>query len=1268
MKRLQLLLLMLLALPIGMLAAGTSWDAATALPLGQDKSGSLSKDRTEEFWKFTVSEDGSATIFMTPGNGLRISDVRLYYYEYNDKKEAINYWQRTDNAYYMDPSWYAKSFTIPNLAPGTYLIKVQRGEGDGSYTIKCDFTANTYTNSKVSDDWNNANVLTKDVAAQGHLGYGYVRSGEDDYDWWTFNVTADGEANITIDHEGTLRISDLRLYYFEYDKDKKIINYWQRTDNNYYIDPGWYSGKLTINNLMPGTYLLRVQRGEGQGGYQLTYTFAANNYTNNKEPDDWNAPGNISYNGSVQGHLGYGYVRSSEDDYDWWTFEIKKDGAATIAIDHDGTLRISDVRLYYFEYNDKKEIINYWQRTDDTYFFDPAWYSGNMRIPNLAPGIYLIRIQRGEGWGGYKLTYTAEPQELTNDPEPNSEWNLGLANNYLARGQEKQGHLGYGYANKSEDNYDWFRITVPRDGKAILTYTPTNVNSALRVSDIRLYYIEGANINCWQRTSNTYYFDPGWYAGSLSIPDLAPGDYLVRVERGEGYGAYTLKYEFEQNALPNDAEPNNEWNQASKLVEGTTQSGHMGYGYANGNEDSYDWYEVTMTKTGTLKINIQPGANLRISDVRLYYYEYNGNNEKINCWQRTKGNYYIDPGWYAGTLTTEGVEAGDYLICVQRGEGYGNYRIAFNADLKDVTPLDPLPDEDPDNPDNPDNPDKSDNPVITGPDKDFINEVGKDLLNQWDADSYRSILELLKQAMSYDTEEISEWGGQALKSMKTAITTPYNGISNGYMLMVRAANFTGHFRAVDNRWKYEGPADDLQFTYADKAGTPCVARIVTSGDTKTVNIPYEFDIDEDDDDEGLKKQAKDLVKDVKLVALEVPEHFEISFTYGSNQLMLTTVDFDLSCFDDNWSPTTHGLIVSINSKFAKSNGTGTFEMSMDRVGYQPGTGIKSSFIAKNDGNQIISFNLEAPGTIHMEDGLIDINPETGLTFKDIGIESVNIDLDIMGRIQAHGSISDVNTFVNTMTSASKCESEEDAKQIMNKLDDLMDGNFYYDNGTDPKGSLGMEIAYDEEKTEWKLEPTISFTSDHSTYPIKTYFSEENFPEFVGGVKTILNELKEVATTVKEKVEEMNEEATNANTNNNSACLVVWRSETQKDYYVLTEKPKITMSSGDFILTTTNTTVTYKFEDVLKFTLEDNSTTAIESVQTVAEPNVERQSDRVVFTGCAPKSAIRIYSIGGQLVDTQWTDDNGRAEVSISGLTTGVYVVKADNVTIKIAKR
>lgn len=1271
MKKLQLLLLMLLALPIGMLAAGTQWDAATTLPLGQDQTGSLSKDRTEEWWKFTITADGAAQVIVTPGSGLRINDVRLYHY--NSPTDFTNYWQRSSNTYYMNPGWNSASFTTPDLAPGTYLLKVQRGEGEASYTIKCVFTANTYSNNKEKDSWahagdEKANTMPLNKPVQGHLGYGYGSANEDNEDWWAFTVTEDGEANINIKHDKSLRISDLRLYHYNSVSD--FDNYWQRSDNKYYINPGWDEGNLTTPNLAPGTYLIKIARGEGYGGYELTYTFKANGYRNNREPDGWNpndenkvTPNELPVNQPTHGHLGYGYGSANEDNEDWWTFSVAQDGAATIAISHDATLRVNDVRLYHYEYNDKKEFINYWQRSDDTYYFNPGWNSGSMRIPNLAPGKYLIKVTRGEGWGGYELNYTFEPQKYINDKEPNNSWEEGRDNNYLARGQEKQGHLGYGYGSKNEDNEDWYRITVPRDGKAILKYTPTNVNSALRVNDIRIYHFNSVTdkTNYWQRSSNTYYVNPGWNEASLTTPDLAPGDYLVKVARGEGYGAYALKYEFEQNELPNDAEPNNEWNQPSKLVEGKTQSGHLGYGYANGNEDTYDWYEVTMTKTGTLKINIQPGAKLRIGDVRLYYYS----DGKSNYWQRTKGNYYINPGWNAATLTTTDVEAGDYLIRVQRGEGYGNYRIAFNADLKDVTPLDPLPDEDPGNPDNPNNPN---NPVIDGPDKDFINEVGKDLLNKWDADSYRSILDLLKQAMSYDTNEISQWGSNALHAMKTAITTPYNGISNGYILMVRAANFTGHFKAVDNRWKYEGPADDLQFTFADKGGTPCVARVVTSGNRKTITIPHEFE----DDDEGLLnfKGTKDLTKDVKLISLEVPEHVEISFTYGTTQMMLTTVDFDLSCFTDNWSPTTNGLIVSINSSFVKSNGSGKFEMSMDRTGYQPGTGIKSSFIAKNDGNQIMTFNLEAPGTINMEDGLIDINPETGVSFKDIGIESVKIDLDVVGRIQAHGSVSDVNTFINTMSSVSKCDDAAEAQQLMEKMNDLIDGNFYYDNGTDPKGSLGMGIAYDEEEEEWKLEPTISFTSDHSTYPIKTYFSEENFPEFVGGVKTIFNELREVATTLRENIEKMDEEATNTNPNpsGNEACLIVWRSETQKDYYLLSERPIITMSNGDFILTTTNTTVTYEFEDVMKFTLADDVTTAITEVKAVTEPSVERQSDRVIFTGCKPKSPIRIYSMSGQLVDTQWADEDGRAEVSISGLSAGVYVVKSDNVNIKIAKR
>ena len=686
-RKLHLLFILLFALPMGMLAQGTTWTEATQLPLGQEKSGQLSTDRTQEWWKFTVTEDGAAKIMITPGSGLRVNDVRLYYYN----ADFTNYWERTSNIFHFDPSWYYGELSVPDLTPGTYLLKVNRGEGEAKYALKVEFTANTYTNNKEVDGWNpNGDekpcTLPFNTPVQGHLGYGYKTGGDDERDWYTFTVTTDGEANINIKHEGTLRISDLRLYYFNAEK----TNYWERNNHNYHIDPSWYEGNLTIPNLAPGTYLIKLTRGEGYGGYELTYTFKPSSYANNKEEDGWNPTGDakpctLPLNTPVQGHLGYGYEGSDDDYQDWWVFEVPQDGAVNLNIKPETTsLRIDDLRLYYFN----AEETNYWERTNHNFHINPSWYEGNLNIPNMAPGKYLVKIHRGEGYGGYELTYTLEAQACANDPEPNNEWKDGLANNYLARGQEKQAHLGYGYQGSDEDNVDFYRITVPRDGKVNIIYTPADVNSALRVSDIRFYYLNSDVTNYWERTSNTFHIDPGWYAGTLTVPDVAPGDYLVKVTRNEGYGAYTLKYVFEQDPLPNDGQAENDWKKPTTLPEGTTLSGHLGYGYNNSRDDE-DWYEVTMARDGTLTINIEPGTNLRIDDVRLYYY----NSDKTNYWERTKGNFHINPGWYFGSLITEDVETGDYLIKVHRGEGHGNYRIAFNADLKDVEPLKPLEDE-----------------------------------------------------------------------------------------------------------------------------------------------------------------------------------------------------------------------------------------------------------------------------------------------------------------------------------------------------------------------------------------------------------------------------------------------------------------------------------------------------------------------------------------------------------------------------------------------
>lgn len=403
-------------------------------------------------------------------------------------------------------------------------------------------------------------------------------------------------------------------------------------------------------------------------------------------------------------------------------------------------------------------------------------------------------------------------------------------------------------------------------------------------------------------------------------------------------------------------------------------------------------------------------------------------------------------------------------------------------------------------------------------DKDFINETGTELLNQWDADGYRNVAALLKRAMSFDQHAITVWGVNSLNAIKHTITQPWHGISDGYMLYLRPSSFTGHFKVEGNSWVKESDADDVQFTFPDENGTSCVFKLVTKGSTRSITL--EADEDEDDDDfedadEG-NVVIDDLSKDVKFVTVEIPERVEMTMTQGSKQLMQTTVEFDLSCFVDDWNIIDNGFMVSINSSFAKSTGSGTFDIGLNNVGYKPGIGVSFSFSAKKDGKTLVAWNLTAPGTIG---GSLDMTRAGG-----IGLQSLNFDVDIMGRIQAKYNIADMDTYSDLMDQLEDSESEAEAKSIIASLSKQITGNMYYNNGSQSKGSFGLEAYYDEEEWEWTSRPTITFASDNSTYALEEYFSEENFPDVVSGIRDIITELQELAASVTEDLNKMNDDA------------------------------------------------------------------------------------------------------------------------------------------------
>ena len=650
MKRLQLLLLLLLALPIGMLAQGSSWQSATLIESGKTVSSSLDDKTTEVYYKINVPEEGSVKISFTCSGDLTMNWVDIY-------------WKNANNDYYSrkGSGWYPKSgttFEMTDAGKGIYYVRAQRGGGKGTLTLSYQFTACPYSNDAENNDKSGSGTLLKDgVAVQGRLGYKDATDYRDCDDWYKIEVPSDGRIDISYSCDQTY---ELKLNWIEF--------LWYSASNSDYYrreSTGWYpaaNGTFSATNVGKGTYYVHMQRNDGHGGYTLKYVFTPNSYTNDPEPnDDKGQGGVIAIGETVQGHLGYKDGTNYLDENDWWKIEVPGDGRIDIVYQFDQTYELA---LNWMDLR--------WKHNDDYYSrASTGWYpkpSGTLTCTDASKGTYYIQIQRNGGHGGYTLKYVFTPNSKANDPEPNDDKGTG---GEIANGQTVQGHLGYKDAADYRDENDWWKIEVPQDGRIDLIYQlEQTYELALNWMDLR-----------WKRNDDDYpsRASSGWYpaaSDTVTCADAGKGTYYIQMQRCGGHGGYTLKYVFTPNKYANDVEPNNEVSEVTQVIptDGAV-TGHLGYKDDADNRDNDDWIKLDTKDAAAIMvitIKIDSASTLRFNWIDII---------------RKKGDdlrTVAGTGWYpegsSFTITNTDMDPdATYYVHLQRRDGHGGYAITYGA-------------------------------------------------------------------------------------------------------------------------------------------------------------------------------------------------------------------------------------------------------------------------------------------------------------------------------------------------------------------------------------------------------------------------------------------------------------------------------------------------------------------------------------------------------------------------------------------------------------
>ena len=132
-------------------------------------------------------------------------------------------------------------------------------------------------------------------------------------------------------------------------------------------------------------------------------------------------------------------------------------------------------------------------------------------------------------------------------------------------------------------------------------------------------------------------------------------------------------------------------------------------------------------------------------------------------------------------------------------------------------------------------------------------------------------------------------------------------------------------------------------------------------------------------------------------------------------------------------------------------------------------------------------------------------------------------------------------------------------------------------------------------------------------------------------------------------------------------LVVWQRDGEKVFFDLAERPKTTFEGTNMIISTSTMTVNYPLDRVLRFTYELKSS-GIENANISKSIRIAQNGNDLFLENLHQGTRIQFFSTDGRLLSSNVSDGRKTIVISLSSYPSGVYIVKADDITYKIMKQ
>lgn len=375
--------------------------------------------------------------------------------------------------------------------------------------------------------------------------------------------------------------------------------------------------------------------------------------------------------------------------------------------------------------------------------------------------------------------------------------------------------------------------------------------------------------------------------------------------------------------------------------------------------------------------------------------------------------------------------------------------------------------------------------------KEFVDKTAQKLVAQINAEDFRKITDLAQYVSNNLTRGVSS--SSPTRLIEDFFEAAFNACTlkntDTYILRLFAMSyFSAEFNYRNGAWEIGSsttPTNTLRFNFPDKNGQSCVAEVVGSGTETEVHASI-FD------DTKWRYQDYPPYNRYQVTTenrIKVPQKINVKLTQGNSALASINV--------------TINVMINTNSGEFEDNSSSALETSLnaDIVGYK----INLSKAFYYDGNAGVDLTVSKGNTM-----LVKANASTFIRGRGKYVSNANVNIDVMGEVQAKGTLDDFNKIDELMKRADNAKYEETTyKNTVDQINKQFNIGIYF-NGNNTRQAYIQYYPFLSKKyydEYWKAEPVIYFDDGTSYSTLKEFGNDTRFSELIQKVKDLITDFK-----------------------------------------------------------------------------------------------------------------------------------------------------------------